>query len=99
MRKIVWAALLVGLCPNSSGALEIKNVRPTFGPYGALRTDVKVLPGDVVFLSYDVDGLTVDPKTNKVSFMTTLELVDGAEKSLYKKDTPTEMILQLGGNR
>ncbi len=99
MRKVVWSALLLGLCPNLSEALEIKNVRPTFGPYGALRTDTKVLPGDTVFLSYDVEGLSVDKKTNKVNFLTTLELVDANEKSLYKKETPTEMVLQLGGDR
>jgi hypothetical protein len=99
MRNVVVAALLVGLCPSLSPALEIKNVRPTFGPSGAIRGEVKALPGDFVFLSYDIEGLAVEKETGKASYVTSLELLDPTGKSLFKKDTPVDLILQLGGTR
>jgi hypothetical protein len=99
MRNVVLAALLAGLCPSFAGALEIKNVRPTFGPTGALRGKVEAVPGDFVFLSYDIEGLNVNAKTGKVSYVTTVELLDPSNKSLFSKDTPMDLILQLGGNR
>jgi hypothetical protein len=40
-------------------ALEIKNVRTTYGIMGETRKDDKFLPGDVVFISFDIDGLKV----------------------------------------
>lgn len=99
MRKVVLAVALLGLCPGLCGALEIKNVRPRFGPYGALRGELKVLPGDIVFLSYDLDGLGVDPKTGKASYVSNVTLLDSSDKQLFSKDTPVDLILQLGGAR
>jgi hypothetical protein len=99
MRKALLAMLALGLCPGLCGALEIKNVRPRYGPYGALRGDLKVIPGDIVFLSYDLEGLGVDAKTGKVSYSTNLVLLDGANKQLFSKDTPNDLIMQLGGTR
>lgn len=99
MRKVVLAVLALALCPAWSEALEIKNVRPRFGPYGALRTDLKAQPGDIIFLSYDLEGLGVDPKSGKASYVTNLALMDAADKQLFSKDTPVDLILQLGGTR
>ncbi|MFO0964453.1 MAG: hypothetical protein U0793_02535 [Gemmataceae bacterium] len=99
MRRLTLAAtlLLLGLCAPAS-ALEIKNVRNCYAPpfLGATRPNLKILGGDVVFITYDIDALTVSAKTGKVSFISTLELIGPDGKQIFSKDTPNELIPQLG---
>lgn len=98
-RLLVITVLVAGLLPTSSFAVEIKNIRPCYGPLGATRYDTKCLPGDVLFMSYDLEGLALDPATKKASYVTILELLDAQEKVLYKNETPNEVMPQLGGTR
>jgi hypothetical protein len=95
---VLAAALLV---PASASAVEIKNFRPCYMPvpYGATRQDVKCLPGDYIFFTYDIEGLKFDEKTGKASFVTILELFDAKATLVFKKETPNEVIPQLGGTR
>ena len=97
--KFLLALAALGLAVNGASALELKNVRPSFGPQGATRTDVSCLPGDVLFVNYDIDGLKFDDKTGKANFTTILELIDPKGKVIFRKDTPNQKILQLGGTR
>jgi hypothetical protein len=100
MRNALFTALLLGLVPNLAGALEVKNVRPTYGVNGALRGGpIKLFPGDFIYLSYDLEGLSVDPKTGKVEYDYSMDVYDSSEKKVYGKGAKVEMILQLGGNR
>lgn len=102
-RLLVLALLALGLAPSVSPALEIKNIRPCWGPFGATRFERKCLPGDVFFMTYDIEGLELDPKTKKASYTTTLELLDLSEKDkekvLFKNPTPNEVVPALGGAR
>lgn len=98
----MWAALAVSAvmtaAPADAGALQIKNDRFTYGVYGQVRTDTQVLPGEIVFVAFDVDGLqTLDDGT--ASYTTALELLDKGGKSLFK-ETPVERkaLLPMGGN-
>jgi hypothetical protein len=104
MKRSVFASLFVlGFLANAASAVEIRNVRPCHGPFGATRTDLKLLPGDVLFITYDVEGLMVDPKTGKTNYETTLEFLDANdpknEKVLFKKPTTNEVVPLLGGGR
>ncbi len=100
MKKLLCLALLASvLAPRASHALELKNVRVSYGPFGAVRTDLKVLPGDYLFMTYDIEGLTFDKKTGKASYVSTLELLDSQNKVVFKRDTPNEFVPQLGGAR
>jgi hypothetical protein len=100
MKKLLLAAMLVAATmPTSASAVNLKNIRPCYGPLGAMRLDRNLLPGDVIFMTYDVEDLVADPKTKKVSYSTTLELLDAAGKVLYKNDNKSEPMLQLGGTR
>jgi hypothetical protein len=87
------------LVPLSAPALELKNVRPSFGPLGATRQDTKCVPGDSLFITYDIEGLKVNPKTFKANYVTTLELIDGTNKVAFKQETPNDVAPQLGGTR
>ncbi|MBI3409208.1 MAG: hypothetical protein HY040_12750 [Planctomycetes bacterium] len=101
MARLFSVGLLgILLLPGVSSALEIKNVRPCYGvPLGATRHDVKLIPGDVLFITYDIEGLKVDTQTGKANYLTTLELLDSKETVLFKKETPNESSPQLGGTR
>jgi hypothetical protein len=99
MRFSLSALAALALAPGAASALELKNVRPCFGPLGATRHEAKCLPGDFLFLTYDIEGLKLDPKTGRANYLTTLELLDSANKSQLKKDTPSDVAPQLGGTR
>ncbi len=94
------AAAALALAPGQSGALNLTNVRPTYGELGATRTDNRYLPGDRYHLSFEIDGLTVSPD-GKVSYAMTVEAADKAGKPIFKQDKPyeSEQFLPLGGNR
>jgi hypothetical protein len=100
MKRVLMAAILTAsLLPASSSAVELKNIRPCYGPLGATRYDTKLLPGDVLFMTFDIEGLVLDPKTGKTSYVTILELIDAKQQVLFKKETPNEVVPQLGGTR
>jgi len=101
-RCIAVLALSLGLLPGTAGALELKNVRPSYGPLGAERKGSKLLPGDVMFMTYEIDGLKFDDKTGKSKFETTLEFIDDAkpkEPLFVNGPVATEITAQLGGTR
>ncbi|HZZ81364.1 MAG TPA: hypothetical protein VFE62_22870 [Gemmataceae bacterium] len=98
-RLFAVSVLALALVPAVSSALEISNIRPRYGPYGATRTDLDCLAKDVLVITYDISGLTVDPKTSKAKYSTTLELLDANKKVIFSKDTTNEPMLQLGGGK
>jgi hypothetical protein len=93
------ALVALCLCPLHASALELKNVRPSYGPLGAARVNTKCVPGDSLFMTYDIEGLTINPKTKRANYTTTLELVDSTGQVAFKKDTPNDVAPQLGGSR
>lgn len=99
MRQSLAALVVLCMAPGLAPALEIKNVRPSFGPMGARRTETKFLPGDVLWINYDIDGLTFDKNTGKASYETKLEFLKGNGEVLFERKTPNEVTAQLGGTR
>src|SRR5262249_52267165 len=73
-------------------AAEIKNVRAVYGlePPGVPRADKKFLPRDVLFLHYQIVGLTVDEKTGNVNYDSVLEFFGPDGKSIDKKKNPKQ---------
>ena len=55
---VLFAALTAA--PAQAGKLALTNVRLTNGILGPVRTDAKLLPGDSLFVFYDIDGLAFD---------------------------------------
>jgi hypothetical protein len=78
--------------------VDIKNIRKCYGPLGAKRDDNKCLPGEIFFMSYDIENLALD-KSGKASITTTFEFIDPAGVVIFKKDTPKDVVPQLGGAR
>jgi hypothetical protein len=94
------AAAALALAPSQAGSLNLTNVRTTYGELGAVRTDNKFLPGDLYFLAFDIEGITIG-QDGKVSYSMTVAVTDKAGKAILKSDKPVESdeYLPLGGNR
>src|SRR5207249_5981828 len=77
---------------------EIKNVRGTYGPFGAPRPDYTMLPGDVFTFTFDVTGLKIDAK-GIAKYELSLDVFDPKGNQVVK-EPPTKkgQILALGGN-
>lgn len=100
MNRLLLALALVALAPGLAPALELKNVRSSYGPLGATRELLKVQPGDAVYITYDIADLKPDAKTGKVSYKINMELVDLAKKvAIYGREVPQEALPGLGGAR
>jgi hypothetical protein len=95
------ALILVGLCPGLASSVEIKNLRSTYGPYGAVRADKKIMGGDFIFLMFDIEELKVDAKSGLARYEIAYKLMDSQGKEVVgvSKKTPQEINLPLGGDR
>jgi len=92
-------AAALGLAPSqpAAGALSLKNVRVTYGELGAPRTDDKLLPGDLYFIAFDIEGIKVD-EAGKVSYSMAMDVTDKAGKSIFKQDPANrDELIPLGG--
>jgi hypothetical protein len=70
----------------------------TLGELGGPRQSTKLLPGDVLFIGYDINGLTID-EDGTARYRMSMEVRDGADKSIFKQD-PRELtdFVPLRGN-
>ena len=59
LTALVLAGALGG-APAQPAEMKLTNVRMTVGELGPTREGTKILPGDVLFIAYDIDGLTID---------------------------------------
>jgi hypothetical protein len=97
----MWAnlalATVMALAP-AQGTLTIKNDRLTYGVYGQKRAGNKVLPGELVVISYEIHGLKAKPD-GKVQYAAGFELSKkGETKPEVKVDlVPRPAVLNLGG--
>jgi hypothetical protein len=85
----MWTTVAVvaalSLAPNQADSLSLTHVRSTHGMLGPTRTEDKVLPGESVFLSFDIEGITVDDK-GMVHYSMGTEVTDSKGKVLFKRD-------------
>lgn len=58
LTALAMAAVLVA--PSQPAELKLVNVRTTAGELGPVREASKLLPGDIMFIAFDIDGLTID---------------------------------------
>jgi hypothetical protein len=94
-------ALAVALVSAPGGAeqLAISNIRGTYGLLGSQRPDNKVLPGDIYFIQYDIDGLKSDTD-GKVQYSMEMDVKDSKGKVIFKTAPRNhEAVLSLGGSR
>jgi hypothetical protein len=97
---VFWTTLAVAATLGAApGALTLENARLTHGVLGPLRSSDKVLPGDSLFVCFDIQGIKVDD-SGKVQYSTAIEVTDAGGKSILKQDPRNlETAASLGGNR
>ena len=93
----LFAALT--MTPGQGAGLSLSNPRITYGELGSTRPDNKLLPGDIFFLSFDIDGIKVN-EAGRVKYGMAMEVVDATGKSIFKQ-MPVERddFLPLGGTK
>jgi hypothetical protein len=93
----LFAALT--MTPGQGAGLTLSNPRITYGELGSTRPDAKLLPGDIFFLSFDIDGIKVN-ESGRVKYGMAMEVVDATGKSIFKQQ-PVERddFLPLGGTK
>jgi hypothetical protein len=100
---VTWSTLILaaalGAASADAGDLALTNARFTRGILGPPRHDAKLLPGDNLYLSFDIEGITI-ADDGKVLYSTGIEVLDPSGKSIFKQDPrKAQAIASLGGNR
>ena len=89
----------LALAPAQAGGLQLTNVRNTYGELGGTRPEGKLLPGDVLFVGFDIEGIAVGPEGN-VDYTMAMEVLDKNNKPIFKQDPAQKKdFLPLGGNK
>ncbi|MFO0928858.1 MAG: hypothetical protein U0736_17865 [Gemmataceae bacterium] len=92
------ALALMTVLTLAPAQLELKNVRTTVGVLGQERKDDKLLPGDVLVVAFDIEGLKVKDD-GRVLYAMGMELTKaGKDKPEFKRDPQDlEAVNSLGG--
>lgn len=99
MRKLSALALVVlALWGSDARAIELKNVRLSYGPFGAERPSAKLQPGDVLMINFDMHGLTIDPKNGLTKWTRTMVVTDPKGKQIDTRTENNALLIGLGGN-
>ncbi|CAN5611042.1 hypothetical protein BH11PLA2_BH11PLA2_47160 [soil metagenome] len=85
--------------PAQAAELKLTNVRNTYGELGGTRPDSKFLPGDVLFVGFDIEGITLGAD-GRVQYRMLMEVNDKNAKQMFKQD-PSDKVdyVPLGGNK
>jgi hypothetical protein len=79
--------------------LKLTNVRMTVGELGPPREGSKILPGDVMFIAYDIEGLTIDD-TGLAQYTMSMEVTDPTGRAILKQEpSDRKEFVPLRGNR
>jgi hypothetical protein len=99
MWTTIALATVLNLAPARADTLELKNARFTYGAFGQERKDSKLLGGEILFVTFDIEGLKVGDD-GQVLYSMGLEVFNKEGKLQYKED-PKDMdgYAALGGNR
>jgi hypothetical protein len=79
---VTLLALALGL--GQADPLTLANVRTTYSVSGPTRPDNKILPGDLVVVSFDIEGAKVND-AGKVLYSIALEVADHNQKVLFRQ--------------
>lgn len=93
-------ALLSALSVTPGQAeLSLTHVRSTHGLLGPQRARETLSPGDILFVCFDIEGISVDDR-GMVRYSTALEVSDASGKMLFKRaPEKSEAKISLGGHR
>jgi len=76
--------LAVQVAPAQNSPLTIANDRFLFGYHGPERKESGFLPGDVVFLAFNIQNMTFDD-SGRASFSIAMDVLDGAGMARFRQ--------------
>lgn len=95
LRSAALAALFAAALPSAptasraagggQGGVKLANVRLTIGELGGPRPGAKLLPGDVLFIGYDITGLAIEPD-GTAKYSMAMEVKKASGESIFKQD-------------
>jgi hypothetical protein len=89
----------LSLLPGQADGLTLTDARVTYGVLGPTRDNTKFLPGDSLFVTFTVNGITTDPN-GKVQYNVVTEVTDATGKSWFKSQPrDLDVTLALGGGQ
>jgi len=99
MRYLLPLIIALGFAEAPASAIELTNPRNTYGELGGTRVDAPLLPGDVLFVAFDIEGISINAEGNVVYTMG-MELQDKAGKSIFKQEAVQKTdYVPLGGSK
>src|SRR5581483_2469740 len=98
----MWTTLTLlaalALAAGEPGQLSLTNVRTTHGLLGPDRAGDQLLPGDSLFLAFDIDGIHAD-SDGRARYSIGLEVSDPQGKVLFAREPQEQQAtLALGGS-
>lgn len=99
MFSTIALAAVLSNTPAQPAALALTNSRLTYGEFGATRPDTRFLPGDLFFVAFDMENLSIGPD-GRVGYTMAMEVTNAKGESMFKPDpVVAEEILPLGGTK
>ncbi|HXD87142.1 MAG TPA: hypothetical protein VN641_11650 [Urbifossiella sp.] len=93
------AAAALSLAPAQPAGVQLTNVRMTAGELGPTRKETKFLPGDLLYIAYEIDGITIDAD-GATKYEQSMEVTDAAGKLMFRQEpTPQELLVLLRGGK
>ena len=85
----MWSTLALAtaltLAPHAAGDLKLTNARATYGVLGATRADTKILPGDIYYITFDIENLDIGDD-GEVRYSMGMELLNNKGKPEYSQE-------------
>ena len=92
------ALALLAATPAQPPELKLTNVRLTVGELGPPRDGNKLLPGDILFIAFDIDGVTIDDE-GVAKYTMGYELLDPAGTTKFDQKREIVEDIPLRGNK
>jgi hypothetical protein len=87
------------LAANQAGGLALTDARVTHGILGPARKDARFLPGDSLYLTFTIQGISAD-ENGKVLYSIGTEVTDSGGKAVFRQPPQDrEAINALGGDQ
>jgi hypothetical protein len=98
MLTTVALLAFANLALGQAEGLSLGDTRFTYGVLGPARKDHRMLPGDKLFVAFDIKGITVD-SDNRVHYRTAIDISDSKGKTFFKQAGQDQTVINvLGGN-
>ncbi len=97
MLNTIALAGVLALLTAQEGSLSLSQPRITFGELGPTRPNTKLLPGDIFFVAFDIQNISLNPE-GKFGFSVGMEVRDKDGKPVFEqKPVPKSEPVPLGG--